>query len=148
MSNFDPAAIQSPRLRRFYEYWAGKKRGEGLPGRGDIDPVEFPWALGYVSLHDVLPGGDFRVRLDASQAVEFFGNDLTGRVLGALPPPEFGPTMRRTLSQIVETRTPLVLQRDMELQGRFWRYETLLLPFAADGIKIDMIASVLDYGKK
>jgi len=148
MTNFDPAAIQSPRLQRFHGYWAGKRRGGSLPGRADIDPVEFPWALGFVSLYDVLPGGDIRVRLDASQAVAFFGPDLTGLSLGAHPQPEFGAIMRRTLGGVVADRAPLVLQRELELHARYWRYEVLLLPFAADGRTIDMIASVLDFGKR
>lgn len=148
MQNFDPAAIQSPRLRRFHGYWAGKMRGARLPSRADIDPVEFPWALGFVSLYDVGPDGEIRVRLDASGAVDFFGNDLTGLLLRAHPQPDFGAIMQRTLGGVVSARAPLVLQREVELHARFWRYETLLLPFAADGIAVDMIASVLDYGKR
>lgn len=37
-----PLELSDPRLRRFYDYWQSKHRGECLPGRQDIDPLEIP----------------------------------------------------------------------------------------------------------
>lgn len=147
MTQFDPAAIRHARLRRFHDYWQGKRRGDALPGRADIDPLEFPWALGYVTLHDVLPDGDFRVRLDATKAVDFFGVDLTGTVLSAHRDREMGKMMAQTFAHVVGTRAPVLIDRDFLARDRYWRYQSLMLPFAADGKNIDMLASVLSYEK-
>lgn len=146
MTYFDPDAIRHARLRRFYDYWSAKRRGGALPGRADIDPLEFPWALGYVTLHDVLPDGDFRVRLDATKAVEFFGIELTGTRLSAYHDRDMAAKMVQTLTYVARTRAPLVVARDFAIQNRYWRYQSLMLPFAADGKNVDMLASVLGYG--
>ena len=145
MTNFDPAAIRHERLRRFHDYWHGKRRGDALPGRADIDPLEFKWALGYVTLHDVLPDGDIQVRLDATKAVEFFGADLTGTRLSAHRDSEMGTMMAQTFAHVIGKRAPLLLERDFKTQNRYWRYQSLVLPFAGDGKNVDMVASVLSY---
>ena len=145
MTDFDPDAIGHERLRRFYGYWRSKRRGDALPGRADIDPLEFPWALGYVTLHDILPDGDFRVRLDATKAVEFFGVDLTGMRLSAHRDREMAAKMAQTFAKVIGTGAPLLVERDFLARDRYWRYQSLVLPFAADGKKIDMIASVLSH---
>jgi hypothetical protein len=145
MTKFDPDAIRHERLRRFHDYWHAKRRGDALPGRADIDPLEFPWALGYVTLHDVLPDGDIRVRLDATKAVEFFGVDLTGMRLSAHRDRNMGAKMAQSFTHVADTRTPLLLDRDFLSQNRNWRYQALVLPFAADGKAVDMVASVLSY---
>ncbi len=145
MSFFDIDAIRHERLRRFHDYWRGKRRGDALPGRADIDPLEFPWALGFVTLHDVLPDGDFRVRLDATKATDFFGTDLTGTRLSAHRDRDMAGKMVQTLTYVARTRAPLVIDRDFAIQNRYWRYQSLMLPFAADGKNVDMLASVLGY---
>ena len=33
-------ALHSPTLHRLYDYWRGKWRGDLLPGRPDIDPID------------------------------------------------------------------------------------------------------------
>ncbi|MCA3260784.1 MAG: PAS domain-containing protein [Telmatospirillum sp.] len=146
MPAFQPDAIRHERLRRFYAYWRSKHRGDALPGRAQIDPLEFPWALGYVTLHDTLPNGDFRVRLDATEAVAFFGVDLTGTVLSTHHDREMAEKMMETLTHVARTRAPLVLDREFAIQNRYWRYQSLMLPFATDGKTVDMLASVLGYG--
>jgi hypothetical protein len=145
MTHFDPDTIPHARLRRFHDYWHGKRRGDALPGRADIDPLEFKWALGYVTLHDVLPDGDIRVRLDATKAVEFFGVDLTGTRLSAHRDGEMGAMMAQTFAHVIGKRAPLLLERDFKARNRYWRYQSLMLPFAADGKNVDMLASVLSY---
>jgi len=145
MPDFDPDAIRHERLRRFYAYWRAKHRGDALPGRAQIDPLEFPWALGYVTLHGALPDGDFHVRLDATKAVDFFGIDLTGMRLSAHPDRDMAEKMAQTNLHVVRTRAPLVVDRDFAIRNRHWRYQSLMLPFAADGKTVDMIASVLSY---
>ena len=145
MLQFGLDMIRHERLQRFYAYWRAKHRAESLPGRADIDPLEFSWALGYVTLHDVLPSGDIRVRLDGTKAADFFGVDLTGTMLRAHRDRDMAEMMMQSFAHVIETRVPLLLSRDFLAQNRYWRYQSLVLPFAADGERIDMIASVLSY---
>ena len=79
--------IPSDTLRRMHDYWQGKCRGEQLPGRQDIDPLDFPWALGLVCLLDVERYPlVFRYRLDGTTIAERYGADLTGRTTDAIKP--------------------------------------------------------------
>lgn len=145
MSDFDPSAIRSQRLQRFFDYWSDKRRAESLPGRADIDPLAFVWALGYVSLYDVLPDGDFRIRLDGSRVAEFFGADLTGRNASQHPQGEMADLIRGTLRRVAALRLPLVQQREIQMQARYWRYESLTLPLADDGLQVDSLVCVFDF---
>ena len=43
-----------PVLADLYEYWQSRRRGDGLPARGDIDPVDIPALLEHLILVDVL----------------------------------------------------------------------------------------------
>src|SRR5262249_62165733 len=82
-------ALSSSTLRRLYDYWRDKWNGTDLPGRPDIDPVDFSYALGDVTLVDVLYDPlRFRFRLDGTRHVEHFGFDMTGQFLDAFPEPE------------------------------------------------------------
>ena len=44
---------------------------------------------------------------------------------------------------MIEHREPRRYFRDLETAGRWFRYETLLLPLSRDGTTIDMIVSAI-----
>ncbi len=144
---FDPDAIANARLRRFYDYWDAKRGTRPMPARADIDPLDFPWALGDVSLIEVLPGGDFRWRLDGSNSAAFFGTEMQGRRLSEYPHPEFVEPMRAILTRPVATREPTFLTRTYAKDARRWNYDSLLLPLAGDGRTVDMLVQMLDIGR-
>jgi hypothetical protein len=144
MPEFPPDAIRqslhSPTLHRLYDYWRGKWHGDLLPGRQDIDPIDFSYALGDIALVDVLYEPlRFRFRLDGTRHVEHFGVDMTGQMLEAFPESKMRQTIYESYRVIVETRQPQRHYRDLTADGRPFRYEALLMPLAADGKKIDMI---------
>jgi hypothetical protein len=144
---FDPASITNARLRRFYDYWDAKRGGRRMPARVDIDPLDFPWALGDVSLLDVMPGGDFRWRLDGSNSAAFFGTHMQGLLLSDYPYPQFVEPMRRILLRPVETREPAFMTRTYAKNARRWNYDSLLLPLGMDGENVDMLVQFLDIGR-
>ena len=88
------AEIPSDTLRRMHEYWQGRCRGEQLPGRQDIDPLDFPWALGLVCLLDVerYPLA-FRYRLDGTTIAERYGGQARTYLRLALPLARDGKTV-------------------------------------------------------
>ncbi|MBI1244557.1 MAG: PAS domain-containing protein [Alphaproteobacteria bacterium] len=141
---FRPDTIRSNRLRRFYTYWDARRGTRAMPARCDIDPTEVPWMLGYVSLHDVLPDGGFRFRVDASNTSAMFGIDMTGRRLDEYPIPDVRERIRSALETVVLTREPLRTDLDYATSFEKWRYERLILPLGTDGRVPDMLMSAID----
>ena len=138
--------IESPTLRRFYAYWRSKHHGDLLPGRQDIDPLDFPYALGDVTLVDVARDPlRFRFRLDGTRHVERFGFDMTGQWLDEFPEPEMRQVIFDSYRDVVESRLPRRRHRDLVTDGRMFRYEALLLPMARDGKTVDMLVSVISF---
>ena len=45
--------IESPILRRFFRYYLEKRGSRLFPARADLDPVDFPYALGDITLVNV-----------------------------------------------------------------------------------------------
>ena len=138
--------IESPTLRRFFQYYLQKRGTRDFPARADLDPVEFSYALGDITLinvqHDPL---NFTFRLDGSSHVERFGFDMTGRSLDEFPYPEMRLAIFDSYRDVVEHRAPRRYYRDLESSGRWFRYETLLLPLSNDGVTINMIISAISF---
>jgi hypothetical protein len=140
----DPLAdLDEPNLRRLYEYWDAARRGRPMPARADIDPVEFGWALGNLSLIDVLPDGRFRWRLDGTNIVDFFRCDMTGKELDAYPHADAVGRMRENFGKAVETRAPHYFVSRYDTDRRSWRYQTLVLPLSDDGETVNMLLQML-----
>jgi hypothetical protein len=51
---FEAPEARDPRLRRLYDYWREKCSNRQFPDRVDIDPVDFPYILGFVTMVDVI----------------------------------------------------------------------------------------------
>jgi hypothetical protein len=141
-------ALYSPLLRRLFDHWRALAPGEGaLPGPRALDPLDIPWALGAVSLVDVIgdpPDCRFRYVLDGSLQVERYGYDMTGKFLDEFPEPETRELIRASYLEAVTARAPFARRRDLMLDGRHRRYEALLLPFG-DGGRVTRLAVALDF---
>jgi hypothetical protein len=138
--------VESPTLRRFYQYYLKKRGDRPFPARADLDPVDFAYALGDITLIDVeYDPVRFKFRLDGSRHVERFGFDLTGRSLDEFPYPEMRQAIFDSYKDVIDHREPRRYFRDLESQGRWFRYETLLLPLSSDGKVIDMIVSAISF---
>ncbi|MBI3453418.1 MAG: PAS domain-containing protein [Rhodospirillales bacterium] len=134
------ARLGNPVLRRLYDYWNARRGGRPFPGRADIDPLDFPYALGYVSLVDVLYDPlRFRYRLIGTNLVARTGFDWTRRMVEDFPDPAYRAALLAGYGEVVERRRPVFSIDGRSIDNRFWRWETLRLPLAADGTTIDMI---------
>jgi hypothetical protein len=51
---FEAPEARDPRLRRLYAYWQEKCGDRLFPDRADIDPVDFPYILGLVTIVDIV----------------------------------------------------------------------------------------------
>ena len=138
--------VESKTLRRFFRYYLDKRGERAFPARADLDPVDFPYALGDVTLVNVhYDPLNFSFRLDGSRHVERFGFDLTGRSLDDFPYPEMRQAIFDSYKDVIDHRESRRYFRDLESASRLFRYETLLLPLSSDGTTIDMIVSVISF---
>lgn len=71
---------QHSRLVDLYDYWTAKRGSRRAPTRADIDPLDIPELLPYLTLIDVLRDPlRFRYRLVGTAVVEALERDATGR---------------------------------------------------------------------
>jgi hypothetical protein len=132
--------IRSPLVRQVLDYWAGKRGGRAFPARRDIDPLEFRFALGQVSLIDVLYQPlRFRYRLVSTTLTWHLGYEMTGKMTDAIPEPDVRDYVTSRYVKVVEGRQPLYEYGDTWLDRRLWHYEALYLPLSGDGQIIDML---------
>jgi hypothetical protein len=138
--------LESPILRRFFQYYLEKSGDRPMPARRDLDPVDFSYALGDITLIDVAYDPlRFSFRLDGSRHVERFGFDLTGRSLDEFPYPEMRQAIFDSYREVVEAAIPHRYFRDLESDGRWFRYETIILPLADDGQRVNMLISAISF---
>lgn len=140
------ARMRSPIVREAYRYWRGKKRGDRLPSRADIDPVEIPRLLPNISLVEREAGsGRYRYRLLGSALVELLGQEATGRYLDEIYPDFDRSESRRYRDQVFEMGKPShrIGRPSLRFPKDFITVERLYLPLAEDGRRVDMVMGVL-----
>jgi hypothetical protein len=141
--------IRHPNLLRLYDYWAARRRGRSFPSRQDIDPVEFRFALGNVTLIDVLHNPlRFRFRLVGSLMAQRMGFDLTGKMVDEVEDAVYRDNIITAYREIVEGRRPNTVLYERTYEGKRRRFEVLRLPLAADGETIDMLLLCPQYFDK
>lgn len=141
----DLVELAQPRhsiLQRILEYWNQRRGDREFPARRDIDPVEFGYALGHVSLIEVQYAPlRFRFRLVPSAISHYLGYEMTGKYADEIREPELKAFLVARYTKVVNQRRPLAEMGDHILDGRRWRHQAIYLPLAADGTTIDMLLS-------
>ena len=133
--------IVNPKLQRLYDYWSDKRAGRRCPARADLDPIEMRDVLGDLMLVDVLDGEPprFRIRLHGCNLFQHQGGELTGKMLDELPATERRELVTRTFIEVATAGEPVQRDRKILLDGRWARYEAVLLPLSSDGAKVNML---------
>lgn len=120
-----------------------------MPRRADIDPLDFPWALGNVSLFEVHRQGDgsvrYRCRLTGIHVVQRLRYDMTGKWLNDLPEAQYRARISECYAEVLERRAPQVEALGMVIDDRRHSYEILRMPLSEDGEDIDMIMLAVDF---
>ncbi|MBI3507796.1 MAG: PAS domain-containing protein [Proteobacteria bacterium] len=147
-TDFDPDRIVSPMLQRLHAQWHAAARGRTMPAARDLPPADLAWASDFLSIHEVLPAGEFHFRVDAPHTANIFGSDMTGKPLAEYPNPKVRDLIRRTLLRVVDTRAPVREMRDVTVSLWRWEYEILLVPLSADGATVDTIYSLPQIGSE
>jgi hypothetical protein len=115
-----------------WRWWRAPDRHGVPPRREDFDPIEFPRALGNITIFDVeRDPWRFRVRIVGTRIVEDTGRDTTGVYLDELESAELIAARARWAA---ENRRPyLVLLTPVTWTSlKFRHYSTLALPLVDD----------------
>ncbi len=139
--------IVHPNLRRLYEYWVEKRGEREMPARVDIDPLDILYIVGNVILVDVIDGDPlrFHIRLHGTNLAERVGYELTGKMLDELPVDDFRALAQQSFSWVTSKAQPLHSRRDRIIDGRFARYETVIMPLSDDGERVNRLLIGLVY---
>lgn len=125
--------------------WHEKSQNRRMPPRAafTIDDLR-PW-LGHLILVDVLPDGDeFDVfyRVHGTKLVEALRQELTGKRLSDLQPPDLRKLIRADYQQVVTKRRPTVVRRYRSYGDRgTFLVERVLLPLSRNGRDVDQVLS-------
>lgn len=132
--------VSDPRLKRLYDYWVEKKGARRMPARADLDPLDMIYVLGDLMLVEVIDEAvpRFRIRLHGSNLAARAGYDLTGKILDELPHNEFRSIVKEAWTEVVATAEPRHCLQDAVLDGRLYRYESIVLPLSPDGERVNM----------
>lgn len=115
-----------------------------MPARGDFDPLDVRYAVGFISLIDVHPNPlRFQFRLDGTKQVELFGVDCTGRFIDEAMPGDHAALATKSYSEVVECRAPRHHLRKIRFHERIIDYEVLILPFSEDGDRVNLLMTVI-----
>jgi hypothetical protein len=134
--------LRDDRHRRAFGYWRSKASEGRLPGRRDIDPLEMPDLLPWLTLVDAIWQGPrlrLRCRLIGTEVVTRFGRDITGLYAEEAYPEDYLAQVLETYGAIIESRRPQLSRHQIPIDGReHAEYDRLILPLAADGETVDM----------
>lgn len=166
---FEALEARDPRLRRLYEYWQKKCATRQFPDRADLDPLDFPYILGYVTLVDVInvdlpvanaapdkladrgsdptesgilrrqPGHRYYFRLDGTRLVELSGMDYTGRYLDELPWPDYVDFIRWTYDEVLRRKRPFGYRREGNIDEHSFDEETVIFPLGGGKGQIEKL---------
>lgn len=145
--SFSPP-IRSAVLRRLLEHWDRLRGTREMPDWSDFDPLDVPYALGFLSVIEVHRDPlRFYFRLDGTKQVELFGIDCTWRYLDEAMPPDHAAMAGQSYREVVECRAPRHHSRKIGFHERIIDYEVLILPFSRDGAGVDILMTgiVPDY---
>lgn len=132
--------IRHPDLRRLYDYWDSRRGGRRYPARRDLDPVEFSFAIGNVTLIDVeYEPLRFRFRLMGGLQAQRVGKDLTGKPVDDLRDSHYRALLLKAYHDAIATGQPNTTVYEQMIEGTPHHFEVLRLPLAEDGDKINML---------
>lgn len=139
-----PGFIVDPELRfrdplqsGMLDLWRARRTGGRLPARRDFDVLEMRDYLGWLSIAEVVEGGeDLVYRLVGTGVVDRMGRDITGRLASEILP----PTALRIFRHLIRHPAPLRGHGAAGWRDRdFLHHEMLLLPLADDGETVDRV---------
>lgn len=131
--------IESARIRELFVYWQDKRRGDLLPRRADIDPVEIPRLMPYVLIADI-EHAPFRVRfrLVGTKVVEATGFEFTGKYLDEITLPDDEGPVLESYQLASESKCAVLTRMKWHLDANtIGEYDACFLPLSENGRTVD-----------
>jgi hypothetical protein len=143
-----PQEIVTPPLRRLYEWWVAHHRDGKLPSRRQIDPFDLKFLLGNLMIIDVKHEPlRFHFRLIGTNLVDRMRRDWSGKPLDTYPDAEFREHLQKSYEEVVKGGRPVANTRRLLVDGRYYRYDGLILPLSTDGSVIDaLLVGIVPHG--
>jgi hypothetical protein len=136
--------LHDQRLQRLLGYWNALRGATAMPRKAAIDPIDFRYILGYVTLVDVeREPRRYRFRLDGSILARLSGIDYTGRYLDTLEMPDYIDFIAAGYDLVVDGGKPYAYRKEADFDAKTFDEETLILPLgAADAVTHLMVAVI------
>lgn len=133
----------APPLPALISYWESKRAGRLMPAPSDIDPVEIPRLLPFLTLADVTYDPlDFRYRLVGTRIVDITGVDRTGVSMREGHDGERLEERLAGLRDMLRSPAPLAFAGRFDWLGRSYRrFECVQLPLSSDGETITRLVA-------
>lgn len=140
-TDWDLLEFQELVLQDLLGYWNKCRGARAVPARADIDVTEVPVLLPYIFIIDVFDGPrDFRFRVAGTHIRDALGEEITGKHIGEVFPPEFGAEVYSIWSHVIDDRRPVRGTGDLWIPGReFVKWEGLAMPLSSDGDGVNML---------
>jgi hypothetical protein len=136
--------LHDPRLKRLYAYWRGCCAGSAMPARSAVDPLDFRFILGYVTLVEVeLAPRRYRFRLDGSILAMLSGMDYTGKYLDELGLPDYVDFVAASYDRVVDLRRPYAYRKQGAFDTKSFDEETLILPLGRNDTVEHLMVAVI-----
>jgi hypothetical protein len=120
--------------RELYDYWNGRRGGEAMPERDDIDPVAIRRILADSFVLAVESGQPPRFRVAGTKVCELFGRELRGEDFTGLWGQEAAPQIRDFVSLVTGDGIGILAGVTMEAgDGLACPLELLILPLSHQG---------------
>jgi hypothetical protein len=142
--------LHDDRLRRLRDHWREKCAGLPMPPKEAIDPVDFPYILGYVSMVVVENAAvenarrRYFFRLDGSILARLSGVDYTGKYFDELGmPPDYVDFIVASYDLVVDGGKPYAYRKSSDYGQKIFDEETMILPLGKDGAVQFLMVAVI-----
>jgi hypothetical protein len=152
----DTTVFLSPKVAHLYTWWRSRARSDlagaalaadaplRLPLRREFDIADHAQIVPDLFLVEVLPSGEFLMKLEGERVIELFGVNVTGRIITEGTEGDYGHALAEYYRGIVEERLCRRCVGNLEqVDDRRWiEFESIDCPLSRDGRQVDFILGV------
>jgi hypothetical protein len=138
-----------PEMRALHAYWEAIRGTRRIPRRSDLSPGDIGPLLPHVFLIDVTRDPrDFRFRLVGTRISETTGQQMTGKMMSEVFPPEFYRDVHHHWSLTVDEQRPRLGIGTLWVSDKEWMpWEGLIMPLSHRSDEADMLLGGLAFGQ-
>lgn len=147
-AGFRPEAIKAGVIRKVYDHWLEKCGDHSMPLSGSIDILDLEFAIGALSLIDVIAADGreprFFLRMIGSEIVAQNGMDNTGKYVDELIEATRN-ILQGSYQAAFNKAEPFWIERRTFVDDFIYVYECLILPLRNEQGEIVRLLTILDW---